>query len=69
MSLAARNLLVKYRRWLRYLYVDWRDLAIVTCAALYGSSVQQTQAKLRWAIWLCKIDFVGVHGLLNDLLW
>jgi hypothetical protein len=67
MSLGTRTLLV-YRRWLRYLSY-WRDLAIVTGAALCGSSVRRSQAKLRWAILLCKIDFASVHGLLNDLLW
>jgi hypothetical protein len=69
MSLAAHRVLVKYRRWLRDLSSDWRDLAIVTGGALCGSSVRRSQAKLRWAILLCKIDFVSVHGLLNDLLW
>jgi hypothetical protein len=69
MSQAIRTLRVKYRRWFRYLYLDWRDLAIVSYGALCGSIVRRSQAKLRWAIWLCKLDFAGIHGLLNDLLW
>ncbi len=69
MSQSTRTLLVKYRRLWLDLYSDWSDLVIVTFGAIDGSSVRRSQAKLRWAIWLCKIDFVGVHGLINDLLW
>jgi hypothetical protein len=67
--LSAYRSFVKYRRLLRCQLGDWCDLAIVTCSAICGSSVRRAQAKLRWAIWLCEIDFVGVQGLLNDLLW
>jgi hypothetical protein len=61
--------LTKYLRYLRYKLSPWVALAIFTCAVLCGSSARRAQAKLRWAILLCKIDFVGVQGLLNDLLW
>jgi hypothetical protein len=66
---SAGRSIVKYRRLLRCQLGYWRDLAILTGLALCGSNVRRSQAKLRWAIWLCEIDFVGVQGLLNDLLW
>jgi hypothetical protein len=56
-------------RFLRYKFSPWCTLAIASLKLLFSSGVQHTHEKICYMKALCKIDFVGVYGLLNELLW
>lgn len=56
-------------RFLRYQFSPWFTLAIAPLKLLCSSGVQRTHTQIRYMRALCRIDFVGVYGLVNDLLW
>jgi hypothetical protein len=44
-------------------------LAIVPLKLLYASEAQRTHLQISYLSALIRIDFVGVYGVLNELLW
>jgi hypothetical protein len=44
-------------------------LAIAPFQLCLASGAQRHQVQIRWMRAIGKIDFVGVYGLLHDLLW
>lgn len=61
-------------RFLRYKFSPWFTLAIAPLKLLLSSGVESTHEKICYIKIcymraLCRIDFVGVYGLVNDLLW
>ncbi|MBD2166878.1 hypothetical protein H6G04_21035 [Calothrix membranacea FACHB-236] len=47
----------------------WLTLAIAPFKLLCSSGNQRTYEYIRYLSALSKIDFVGLYGVLNDLLW
>lgn len=56
-------------RFLRYKFYPWITLAIAPLKLLATSGVNRTYAKISCMSAMSKIDFAGVYGLMNDLLW
>ncbi len=56
-------------RFLRFKLSPWIILAIAPFKLVFSSGVQRTYEEIRYLSAISKIDFVGVYGLLNDLLW
>jgi len=56
-------------RFLRYKASPLLTLAIAPIKLLSTSEVQRTRERIRYMRAITRIDFVGVYGLLNDLLW
>jgi hypothetical protein len=44
-------------------------LAIAPLKLLFASEVERIHEQVRYLNAIARIDFVGVYGLLNDLLW
>jgi hypothetical protein len=44
-------------------------LAIALLQLPFVSGVERIRAQVRYLNAIARIDFVGVYGLLNDLLW
>lgn len=67
------------RRLLQYSYLrfrfvrdqcaPWLVLAIAPLKLLFVSGVERIHEQVRYLSAIARIDFVGVYGLLNDLLW
>ncbi|PSB27076.1 hypothetical protein [Stenomitos frigidus] len=64
-----RPALAKYLRFLRYKFSSCFTLAIAPLSLLAASRVHRTHAKIRCMLAIGRINFVGVYGLINDLLW
>lgn len=56
-------------RFLRYKFSPWITLAIAPLKLLVASGSDRTYTKISCMRAMSKIDFVGVYGLMNDLLW
>lgn len=56
-------------RWLRYRASPWFALATVPLQWLLSPGVQRTDAEIRCMGAMGRINFVGVYGFLDDLLW
>ncbi|MGB8701016.1 MAG: hypothetical protein WCD18_16510 [Thermosynechococcaceae cyanobacterium] len=56
-------------RFVRSKCSPWITLAIAPLKMLCSSGHQRTHEQSRYLSALSKIDFVGVYGLINDLLW
>lgn len=56
-------------RFLRYKFHPWITLAIAPLNLLFASDIQRTHTKIRFMRAMSKIDFAGVYGFINDLLW
>lgn len=56
-------------RFLRCQCFPWFVLAIAPLKLLFVSGVERMHEQLRYFNAIARIDFVGVYGLLNDLLW
>ncbi|WP_219904733.1 hypothetical protein [Stenomitos frigidus] len=56
-------------RFARYQCAPWLVLAIAPLKLLFTSGVERIHAQVRYFSAISRIDFVGVYGLLNDLLW
>jgi len=56
-------------RLLRYRCFPWFVLAIAPLKLLFASGMERIQEQVRYFKAIARIDFVGVYGLLNDLLW
>jgi len=55
-------------RFVRYQCAPWFVLAIAPLKLLFASGVERTHEQLRYFNAIARIDFVGIYGLLNDLL-
>lgn len=47
----------------------WFVLAIAPFRLLSASEIERTKVQIRYFNAIAQIDFVGVYGWLNDLLW
>jgi hypothetical protein len=56
-------------RFLRYKCAPWLALAIAPLRLLWLSGDRRIDEQIRFLRAISKIDFVGVYGVLNDLLW
>jgi hypothetical protein len=56
-------------RFLRYKASPLLTLAIAPIKLFSSSKLQRTYERIRCMRAISQIDFVGVYGLLNDLLW
>ncbi|MBW4464394.1 MAG: hypothetical protein KME07_03000 [Pegethrix bostrychoides GSE-TBD4-15B] len=56
-------------RFCRYKLYPWIVLAVAPFNWLTASGVRRTREQVRYMQAISRIDFVGVYGLLNDLLW
>jgi hypothetical protein len=56
-------------RFLRYKFHPWIALVTSPIHLLMASGSDRTRAEISWMSAVSKIDFAGVYGLLNDLLW
>ena len=56
-------------RLLRYRLYPWITLANTPLKLLTASGVNRTREKIRCMSAMSNIDFAGVYGLSNDLLW
>jgi hypothetical protein len=56
-------------RVVRYQCFPCFVLAIAPLKLLFASGVERTHEQVRYFNAIARIDFVGVYGLLNDLLW
>jgi hypothetical protein len=56
-------------QWLRFQCFPWLVLAIAPLKLLFASEVERIHEQVRYLNAIARIDFVGVYGLLNDLLW
>ncbi len=63
-----RNIHIGFRL-VRYQSAPWLVLAITPLKLLFGSGVERIHGQVRYFKAITRIDFVGVYGLLNDLLW
>jgi hypothetical protein len=54
---------------LRFQCFPWLVLAIAPLKLLFASEVERIHEQVRYLNAITRIDFVGVYGLLNDLLW
>jgi hypothetical protein len=53
----------------RFQCFPWLVLAIAPLKLLFASEVERIHEQVRYLNAISRIDFVGVYGLLNDLLW
>lgn len=53
----------------RFRCFPWLVLAIAPLKLLFASEVERIHEQVRYFNAITRIDFVGVYGLLNDLLW
>ncbi len=56
-------------RFVRYQCFPWFRLATTLFKLPFASGVERIRAQVRYLNAIARIDFVGVYGLLNDLLW
>lgn len=56
-------------RLLRYQLNPWLILAIAPFKLMFSAGLQRTQTQIRYMRAISKINFTGVYGFLNDLLW
>ncbi|MBD3886063.1 hypothetical protein IFO70_30665 [Phormidium tenue FACHB-886] len=56
-------------RFLRIKSYPWKTLAIVPFKLLLASGTRRTHEKCCYMRAAIEIDWAGVYGLLNDLLW
>ncbi|MDX2214967.1 MAG: hypothetical protein SFY66_16890 [Oculatellaceae cyanobacterium bins.114] len=56
-------------RFVRYQCFPWFVLVIAPLKLLFASRVERMHEQVRYFSAIARIDFVGVYGLLNDLLW
>lgn len=56
-------------RFVRHQCLPWLVLAIAPLKWLFASGVERTHEQVRYFNAIARIDFVGVYGLLDDLLW
>nr|ADN18330.1 conserved hypothetical protein [Gloeothece verrucosa PCC 7822] len=56
-------------RFVRHQCFPWLVLAISPLKLLFASGVERTHEQVRYFNAIARIDFVGVYGLLDDLLW
>ncbi|MEP0821187.1 MULTISPECIES: hypothetical protein [Trichocoleus] len=56
-------------RFMRYQSSPWLGLAIALLKLPRAAGVERTHVRVRYFRTIARIDFVGVYGLLNDLLW
>ncbi|WP_245602845.1 hypothetical protein [Gloeothece verrucosa] len=54
---------------MRHQCFPWLVLAISPLKLLFASGVERTHEQVRYFNAIARIDFVGVYGLLDDLLW
>jgi hypothetical protein len=55
--------------FVRHQCSPWLTLAIVPLKLLCASEAQQTHLQIRYLSAISRINFVGVYGALNELLW
>ncbi|MCA2684874.1 MAG: hypothetical protein ACK544_17150 [Microcystis sp.] len=55
-------------RFVRYQSTPWFVLTITPLKLLFASGVERTHEQVRYFNAIARIDFVGIYGLLNDLL-
>jgi hypothetical protein len=55
--------------FVRHQCSPWLTLAIVPLKLLCMSEAQRTHLQIRYLSAISRIDFVGVYGALNELLW
>ncbi|WP_199300349.1 hypothetical protein [Trichocoleus sp. FACHB-262] len=56
-------------RFMRYQSSPWLGLAIALLKLPRAAGIERTHVRVRYFRAIARIDFVGVYGLLNDLLW
>ncbi len=56
-------------RFVRFQCFPWFVLAIAPLKLLFASGMERIHEQIRYFNAIARIDFVGVYGLLNDLLW
>jgi len=56
-------------RFMRYQCFPWLNLAIALLKLPFVSGMERIREEIRYFNAITRIDFVGVYGLLNDLLW
>ena len=56
-------------RFVRFQCFPWFVLTISPLKLLFTSEVERIHVQVRYFSAIARIDFVGVYGLLNDLLW
>jgi hypothetical protein len=56
-------------RFIRYKCSPWLALAIAPLKLLCSSGDRRIYEQVRYLSALSQIDFVGVYGVLNELLW
>jgi hypothetical protein len=56
-------------RFVRYQCSPWLGLAISLLKLPLTSGVERIHEQIGYFRAIARIDFVGVYGLLNDLLW
>ncbi|MBI4780767.1 MAG: hypothetical protein HY785_05530 [Oscillatoriophycideae cyanobacterium NC_groundwater_1537_Pr4_S-0.65um_50_18] len=56
-------------RFIRYQCFPWLKLTIALLKLPFASGVERIHEQVRYLNAIARIDFVGVYGLLNDLLW
>ena len=56
-------------RFMRYQCFPWLNLAIALFKLPFASGRERIREQVRCLNVITRIDFVGVYGLLNDLLW
>jgi len=56
-------------RLLRYQCFPWFIVAIAPLKLIFASRMERMQEQACYFRAIARIDFVGVYGLLNDLLW
>jgi len=55
-------------RFVRYQCAPWFVLVIAPLKLFFASGVERTHEQVRYFNAITRIDFVGIYGLLNDLL-
>lgn len=56
-------------RFVRYRCSSWFLLAIALLKLPFVSGAERIHEQIRYFKAIARINFVGVYGLLNDLLW
>lgn len=56
-------------RFMRYQCSPWLVLAIALLKLPCATGVERLHVRVRYFRAIARIDFVGIYGLLNDLLW